>query len=417
MRTLSLCLLMSVPAFGQGVPKSIHPAVNKIVGEVSEERIAATMKKLETFGTRLTASEGAKAARAWIAEEMKQYSPRLQVRQDAWVVKQMPRMTGEVEVTNVVAVLPGKSIPETQVVVASHYDTIAMRGATAAPGVVDNGSGVATMMELARVMSQYEFDKTLVFVSFEAEEQGLVGATLHAEKALKEKQAIEAVLNDDIMGGDWSGNGFRSTHAVRVFSDEPMDSGSRSLARYIKETGERYVPEMRVDLVYRRDRFGRGGDHTPFHARGFAAVRFTTPAENYQNQHGPGDSLENASVPYTARVARLNAAAAASLALAPKAPVLRGLGRGSSQYNAVARWDADAKVAGYAVLIRSTLAPYWEREIYVGKVSEYTLKDFSIDDVVIGVKAYNSDGVESLVSAFGFSGMGFPKNYEAVEKP
>jgi hypothetical protein len=338
------------------------------------------------------------------------------VRQDAWVVKQMPRMTGEVEVTNVVAVLPGKSLPETQVVVASHYDTVTMRGAAAAPGVVDNGSGVATMLELARVMSQYEFDKTLVFVSFEAEEQGLVGATLHAEKALKQKQVIEAVLNDDIIGSDWSGNGFRFTHGVRVFSDEPMDSGSRALARYVKETGERYVPEMTVDLVYRRDRFGRGGDHTPFHARGYAAVRFTTPAENYQNQHGPGDSFENASAAYTTRIARVNAAAAASLALAPKPPALRGLGRGSSQYDAVARWEPDARAAGYALVIRSTLAPYWEREIYVGKVTEYTLKNFSIDDVVIGVKAYSPDGVESLVSAFGFSGMTSSKSYEAVEK-
>jgi hypothetical protein len=416
MRSITFCLLLAVPGFGQGVPKSIHPAVNRVVSESSEERIAATMKKLESFGTRLTASEAAKAARAWIVEEMKSYSPRLQVRQDAWVVKQMPRMTGEVEVTNVVAVLPGKTLPETQVVLASHYDTVAVRGAAQAPGVVDDASGVATMMELARVMSQYEFDKTLVFVSFEAEEQGLVGATLHAEKALKEKQAIEAVLNDDIMGGDSSGNGFRSTHAVRVFSDEPMDSGSRALARYIKETGERYVPEMKVDLVFRRDRFSRGGDHTPFHARGFAAVRFTTPAENYQNQHGPGDNFENASPAYAARVTRVNAAAAASLALAPKAPVVRGLGRGTTQYDAVARWEADANAAGYALVIRSTLAPYWEREIYVGKVAEYTLKNFSIDDVVIGVKAYNTEGLESLVSAYGFSGMGSARNYEAVEK-
>lgn len=417
MKFRSLCLLAAVPLMGQGVPKSIHPTVNKIVGEVSEERIAATMKKLESFGTRLTASEGAKAARAWIVAELKSYSPRLQVRQDAWVVKVMPRMTGEVEVTNIVAVLPGKTLPGTQVMLASHYDTVAVRGAKEAPGVVDNASGVAAVMELARVMSQYEFDKTLVFVSFEAEEQGLVGATLHAEKALKEKQAIEAVLNDDIMGGDASGNGFRETHVVRVFSDEPMDSASRALARYVKETGERYVPEMKVDLVYRRDRFGRGGDHTPFHARGFGAVRFTTPAENYQNQHGPGDNFENSAPGYTGRVARVNAAAAASLALAPKAPVVKGLGRGTTQYDAVARWEEDPKAAGYALVIRSTLAPYWEREIYVGKAAEYTLKNFSIDDVVIGVKAYSADGAESLVTAYGATGIGNARNYEAVEKP
>jgi hypothetical protein len=202
-----------------------------------------------------------------------------------------------------------------------------------------------------------------------------------------------------------------------LFSDGPEDSGSRELARYVKEVGTRYVPSMNVNLIFRADRLGRGGDHTPFHQEGFAAVRFTSPNENYANQHTMSDTFANTSVSYTARVARVNAAALASLALGPKAPVVdeeiqRGprkgqltpmIGRGKSHYDAVLRWKNDnpePDLAGYAVVMRSTTAAYWEREIFVGKVNELTLKDVSIDDVVFGVKAIDKDGNESLVSAY-----------------
>lgn len=429
--SLTVAVLLCLPVLAEAPPKSIHPTVRRAVDEISEDRIAASLKKLESFGTRYVASStddparGRGAVHRWLFEQFQSYSPRLQVRYDKWLVPKMARVNADVEVVNVVAVLPGKVIPETQVIVSCHHDSVAYeRGegggnrkvSDRAPGVVDNGSGVAAVLELARVLSQYEFDKTLVFVAFDAEEEGLFGSSLHAQKAKAAAQPIEAVLNNDIIGGDFSANGFRSTHAVRVFSDEPMDSGSRSLARYIKEVGERYVPEMRIDLVYRRDRFGRGGDHTPFHQRGFSAVRFTTPAEHYQNQHTAGDTFENASAPYTARVTRVNAAAAASLALAPKPPVLGTLGRGTSQYDALPHWQADDSVAGYMLLIRSTLAPFWEREVVVGKTNEYTLKNFSIDDVVIGVRAYNKDGVESLVSAYAITERP-ARDVEATERP
>jgi hypothetical protein len=387
--------------------------VKQTVDAISEERIAATMRNLGTFGTRYVGTPGNAAARAWIVNELKSYSPRLEALEETWTVNPMPRMTGAQDVVNIVAVLPGKSRPETQILIVSHHDTVAYLGrgggspsgnlSDKAPGVVDNGSGVAATMELARVMSQQEFDKTLVFAIFSAEEQGLVGATLHAQTAKAEKRRIEAVLNNDIMGSDLAGNGFRATHAIRVFSGEPMDSPSRSLARYIKETGERYVPEMRVDAIFRADRFGRGGDHTPFHQRGYAAVRFTAPAEHYQNQHSVNDNFENSSPAYTTRVTRVNAAAAASLALAPAPPQLSALGRGATQYDAVPRWKSDspeADLAGYALLLRSTAAPYWEREIYAGKVNEYTLKNLSIDEVVIGVKAYDNEGLESLAAVY-----------------
>ena len=333
--------------------------------------------------------------------------------------------------------------------VSGHYDSLtivikkgATRGeansidaeATAAhprsPGVSDDASGVAAVLELARVMSAHEFEKTVVFTAFGAEEQGLIGATLFAKDASKSKVRIEAVLNNDIIGNDRSGNGIVMTHAVRVFSDDPPDSPSRSLARYIHDTAPRYVPSMRVDLVFRSDRFGRGGDHTPFNREGFAAVRFTTPAEALDLQHTEKDTMEAASPAYTARVTMVNAAALASLALAPNPPDVQrlvpaldpslppllspDLSRGKSRYDAVLRWknpDPEADLLGYAVVIRSTVSPLWEREIFVGNVEEYTLKEFSIDDVVIGVKAVDKTGNESMVSVYVLP----PRQFEAIE--
>ena len=189
-----------------------------------------------------------------------------------------------------------------------------------APGVCDDGSGTAAVMELARVMSQYEFDKTLAFVAFAGEEQGLIGSSLQAAKANKENQVIEAVLNNDIIGTDTAGNGRMGNSSVSVYSDETMDSVSQQLARYAREIGERYLPSMKVNTIFMGDRLGRGGDHTPFQWEGFAAVRISTPNEIYANQHHATDLLANMSVPYTTKVARVNLVVAANLALAPKPP-------------------------------------------------------------------------------------------------
>jgi Zn-dependent M28 family amino/carboxypeptidase len=251
-----------------------------------------------------------------------------------------------VDLWNVIAVLPGTKMPETQILVSAHYDSLNLgnRPANAspgrpaqltpedfeknanlpAPGACDDASGTAAVMELARVMSRYEFDKTLVFVSFAGEEQGLVGSTLEAAKAKKEGQVIEAVLNNDIIGTDRSGSGRMGNGAVNIYSDETMDSVNQQLSRYAKEIGERYLPAFQVNTIFVQDRLGRGGDHTPFQAEGFAAVRISTPNEIYVNQHHDTDTLENMSVPYTTRVARLNAAVAASLALRRMPPALRG---------------------------------------------------------------------------------------------
>src|SRR6202035_1959376 len=164
--------------------------------------------------------------------------------------------------------------------------------------------------------------KTLVFVAFAGEEQGMIGRSLQAAKAKKESQVIEAVLNNDIIGTEVAGNGRTGNGSVSIYSDETMDSISQQLSRYVRETSERYMPSMKINTIFMGDRLGRGGDHTPFQLEGFAAVRFSTPNEIYANQHHAGDTLANMSVPYTTRVAKVNAAVAASLALAPKPPVV-----------------------------------------------------------------------------------------------
>ncbi|HXF04511.1 MAG TPA: M20/M25/M40 family metallo-hydrolase [Blastocatellia bacterium] len=433
-RMAGLLLIFLLGGWGAAAPEPtpspsavrINPVIKQIVDSVSEERIAAILKKLESFETRNTLSDpthptrGIGAARSWIFEQFKSYSPRLQVRYDTYMVKkQGERIVRDVELRNVVAVLPGTTQPQRQIIISAHYDSLAIvrrdgqvdwsQTEVFAPGVTDDGSGTAAVMELARVLSQYEFEKTLVFIAFAGEEQGLVGSTLYAQKARRENHQIEAVLNNDIIGSDVTGSGARDNRSVRIFSEEPSDSLSRQLARYVKRIGEAYVPSMRVDLIFRHDRFGRGGDHTPFNHQGYAAVRFTTPNENYANQHTATDTFENCSPAYTALVTKVNAAVAASLALAPKPPIVtneRGaplIGRGRSGYAAHLRWRNDAPeadLAGYAIVIRATTAPDWEREIFVGNVTEYVLEDVSIDAFTFGVKAIDRDGNESLVSAY-----------------
>ncbi len=389
----------------------LNPAVEQVVGAVSEERLAATLKKLESFGTRNTMSPGAVEARQWLADQFKTLSPRLQVSLDSYRVKKQGRVTRDIELANVVAVLPGTTHPERQIIVSGHYDTVSLAGPdwiakqaeARAPGVDDDGSGTAAVLELARILSGREFPKTIVFVAFVGEEQGLLGSTLFAERARRENRIIEGVLNNDIIGTAVAGNGWSDTNTVRVFSEEPADSSSRELARYIREAAGRYLPSMRVELVFRADRFGRGGDHTPFNQQGYAAVRFTTANENYSHQHTINDTLENVSVPYLARVVKVNAAALTSLALAPPPPAIPGRGgltRGASGYDADLHWQGDAADAGYAVLIRPSTAPYWQRSILVGKVNEYVMPNVSIDDIVLGVQAIDKDGNQSLVTPY-----------------
>ena len=432
--------------------RALNPRVRQVIEQVSEQPIAATLNKLQSFGTRNIFSpqddpdHGIGAARKWIYAQFKSYSPRLEVSYDVYHVKKnKSRIVRDVELQNVVAVLPGTVNKDHEIIVCGHYDSgvlkrrpntdtkatdggskgdsdarppqpISFDIESPAPGANDDGSGTAAVLELARVMSQYEWKNTIVFVAFTAEEEGLVGSTLYARKARKEKRIIDAVLNNDIIGDDSGGDGRKDNGEIALYSEEPADSPSRELARYVKTACERYIPSMRVDLVFREDRLGRGGDHIPFNQEGYAAVRFTTPVENYANQHSVTDTVANMSIPYATKAVRENAAALASLALAPTKPVVERqierqgkpvmvtmLTRGKSRYDAQLRWKAEnpePDLAGYAVLMRSTTSPLWEKEIYVGNVTEYVMKNVSIDDRIFGVEAIDKDGDASLVSVY-----------------
>jgi Peptidase family M28 len=464
-------ILFTLPLLAQQPDTSLNPTVKQIVAAVSQERIAATLKKLEGFGTRYILSSqddpehGIGAAKRWIHDELQSYSPRLQVSYQDFSIKKGARrgqVIRDVNLQNIVAILPGTTDKDHYVLVSAHYDSVALirkpytgedqlvaeavrQGidadeyrrylkilpperdlgpldfeATAdqkiSPGVTDDGSGTAAVMELARVMSAYQFDKSIAFVAFAAEEVGLTGSEAYAEQAKKDGMKIEAVLNNDIIGSDVSGNGQSSTNVLRVFSNEPEDGPARELARYTKLIAERYVPSMQVEMVFRGDRFRRGGDHRSFAKAGFAAVRLTSASEYYDNQHTVTDTFANTSVPYATRVARMNAAVLATLGLAPEPPVLNWtwhsgpnkgghepmLTRGKSGYDAVLHWlpNTEPDLAGYAVMIRSTTSPAWQREIWVGNVTTYSMPNVSIDDIEIGVKAVDRDGNQSIVSCY-----------------
>jgi hypothetical protein len=413
------------------VLEATDPTISKIVSQISDDRIAEILKKLESFGTRNTLSDpappdhGIGAARQWIFDQFKSYSPRLQVSFDTHNIPRGGRIWKDVELRNVVAVLPGKKDPDRWILVSGHYDSLNLRvpadirGQNAkavelpAPGVSDDASGTACAMECARVLSQYDFDATLVFVAFAGEEQGLVGAHAMAKRLKGENRQIEAVLNNDIIGNDLAGNGVKDDKRVLVFSEDPDDSPSREIARFVNSIAKQYCPEFPAEMVFRRDRFGRGGDQTAFNQEGFPGVRLTTPAENFANQHSPTDTFANASPGYTARVVRVNVAAAAALAMAPRPPITRapavelrnrpGVTRGTG-YDAVLRWSASAKdvdsISGFVVVMRSTTAPDWEKQFWVGKDHTFTLKDTPIDQYVFGVKAVDAQGHQSPASAY-----------------
>jgi hypothetical protein len=420
-------VLLAFGGVALGQPPSLDPRVVQIVASVSAERLAADVNTLAGFGTRHLYSEtasptrGIGAAREWIAAAFAKAGPRLQVAFDTYqVLAQGTRLPREVELRNVVAVLPGAS--PRRLYVSAHYDTVARRtdgtgGDTGldwtradndAPGANDDGSGTALVIELARAFAQsgIEFDATIVFIAFAGEEEGLVGATLHAQRAKAEGWRIDAVLNNDIVGNSRGGTGASDGEAVRVFSEGPEDSMSRQIARYVRRVAMRYQPGHDVTLVARADRFGRGGDHTAFNQHGFAGVRVTEANEHYERQHTVADTADGVDPAYLQRNARVNAAVLAGLALAPPAPVVvneRGmprLSRGTSGYDAALTWTASPGAVGYRIVWRSAWAPDWEHEVTVGAVTEATLPLLSVDDVVIGVAAIGPGAHESLVSPY-----------------
>ena len=431
------------------VSPRLNPQIEKIISEISAKNIEASIRKLVSFGTRHTLSSqddpnrGIGAARRWIKAEMDRYSQesggRLVVTEDEFMQPPTQRIPKETKLVNIVATLPGTQAEskDRMYVVSGHYDScVCSQGMTDAesdaPGASDDASGTAAVMEMARVMSKYQFDATIVFMTVPGEEQGLLGAHHWAEEAKKKNLNIAAMFTNDIIGNTFGGNGVRDNARVRLFSEGvptteteaeararqsvggENDGPSRQLARYIKEVGERYMPNFEVTLIYRRDRYGRGGDHNAFLQRGFPAVRFTEPNEDFTRQHQKvreengikyGDVLEMSDPAYVAQVARINAIAMASMALAPAPPSEVRFKTGRQEYDTTVAWQPNKEpdVAGYRIVWRETYQPFWHRSIEVGNVAEFIMKSLSKDDNFFAVQAIDKDG-NSSVPAFPRSG-------------
>ncbi|KQW88479.1 aminopeptidase [Massilia sp. Root418] len=413
-----------------------HPDIDKIVREISPQRIEATVRKLVSFQTRHTMSAtesdtvGIGAARRWIKSEFErcnaQNGGRLQVAFDSHVAPVSRRISRPTEIVNVVATLPGTqdAAKERIYVVSGHYDsrnTDVMDATGAAPGANDDASGTAAVMEMACVMSKYQFDATLVFMTVAAEEQGLLGAAHWAEQARQKKLNIAGMFTNDIIGSSRDEHGKVDDKSVRLFAEGlPVekeaseanrtliqtggenDSISRQLARHVKEQGERYVQDFKVNVIQRRDRYLRGGDHMPFLERGYAALRFTEPAEDFNHQHQNvrtengvviGDMPEYNDYNYIARVARVNAAALATLALAPAAPQQVQVRTAQLENDTALVWKANGEpdLAGYRIVWRATDAATWQGSRFVGNVTEARVP-LSKDNYYFGVQAVDKDG-------------------------
>ena len=411
-------------------PGDVDARIAKLVASISESRMEQLLRTLVGFGTRNTLSDtasttrGIGAARQWILDELARSSSRLQVGFDTHQIPKGGRITRDVELRNIVAVLPGRS--PRRIYVSGHYDTVNLGaqgqaglntggggyGTPAenadAPGADDDGSGTVLVMELARAFAEsgIDFDATLVFTAVAGEEQGLLGARAHARRMKAGNVPVQAVFNNDIVGGATGGDGIIDGATIRLYSEGPEDSPSRALAMFTQRMAARYVPSHRVRLMSRRDRFGRGGDHTAWNLEGFAAVGFRESRENYSKQHNANDTMDGVSFPYLGQNARVNAAGMAVLALAPPPPVVaneRGqptIDRQPSGYDAHLRWTASPGAAGYRIFWREAWAPDWEHELYVGNVTEYVLPHSNIDDRVFGVAAVDAGGHESTISPY-----------------
>lgn len=448
---VALCLLFPAIMNGQNKARQsalrkqqagkMNPQIQKIVREISAVNIEAIIRRLAGFYTRHTMSEtesdtrGIGAARRWIKAEFDRYSReaggRLQVEFDEFVQPATRRIPKETKIVNVVATLPGTQ-PESRdriYVVSGHYDSRASDGLDAtsfAPGANDDASGTAAVMELARVMSRYEFDATIVFMAVAAEEQGLNGSTHWAEMAKQKKLNIAGMITNDIIGSSRADDGRIDNTHVRLFAEGitpanemsaelrallqtggENDAPTRQLARHIKELGEKYVSSMEVTIIYRRDRYLRGGDHSPFLDRGWPAVRMSEPNEDFTHQHQNvrkengiqyGDLPEFVDFKYVAQVARVNAAALAGLALAPAAPDTVEMETVRLENNTTLRWkpNKEPDIAGYQVVWRDTTSPFWQRKVFVGNVTQYTVKGVSKDNYLFGVQAVDKDGNASM---------------------
>lgn len=424
----------------EDVPPSVDLRMYDIIEAVSPDRIEADIRKLVSFGTRNTLSDtvsdtrGIGAARRWIKSEFKQISADcgecLEVSAPGFLVKkgENRRFTKDVQIVNVIAIQRGTKYPDRYVIMSSDIDSRpsdVTNEAIDSPGANDNASGVAGTLEAARVLSHYKFENSIIYTTLSGEEQGLFGGKFMAKQALEQGWDIIGVLNNDMIGNIHGLDGVIENNTFRIFSEPTpvtetdaqrrrrrfyggeVDGVSRQLARYIAKTTETYMTNLRPILIYRLDRFGRGGHHRPFNDEGFAGIRIMETHEHYHRQHQDvrveegiayGDVIEGVNFEYAAKLTAVNAINLASLAAAPPAPKEVKIG-GVVQPDTKLSWEMleDESLAGYKLYWRETTAPQWQHSRYVGKVSQYTLKGIIIDNYLFGVAAVGKNGHESPV--------------------
>ena len=463
-KILSLALLALSQAGAAVAAETLDPKITAVIADISAGRIEQRIRALVSFQTRHTLSEtesdarGIGAARRWIQRELQECSKkaggRLLVEMDEYTEPAGQRMPRAAQLVNVVATLPGSS-PASKarlLVVSGHYDSRnsdVLDATGFAPGANDDASGVAAVMEMACAFAKHQFDATLVFMAVPGEEQGLLGATHWAKEARRKGLKIEAMVTNDIIGSSTGDAGQRDAKQVRLFADgldpllrllvqartntpaseaeakanEAMREGlqqlvlaggsedlpTHQLGRHLKAAGERYLPGFKVNLIQRRDRYLRGGDHLPFLERGYAAVRFSEPFENFAHQHQNvrtvdgvtyGDLPEFVDFAYVADVARINAAGLGSLALAPAAPQNVRLDASELTNDSRLTWSANSEpeLAGYRIVWRSTDSATWQHAKDVGLVTQFNLAGVSKDNVVFGLQALSKSGHASLAS-------------------
>ncbi|MDP3405413.1 MAG: M20/M25/M40 family metallo-hydrolase [Brevundimonas sp.] len=449
MRLIALAALLALPsaASAQTPATADHPLLHQLPTGVSAERLRADVEAMVSFGTRHTLSEtasdtrGVGAARRWVEREFQSISRDcggcLEVVLPGQTVTALPRIPNPTEVVNVVAIQRGTTDPDRVIVITGHLDsrvTDVMNATDDAPGANDDASGVAALIEAARILSKERFPATLVYAALTGEEQGLHGARILAEYARDNGWRVMANLNNDMVGNIAGQNGVIDNTRIRVFAEGTrtletqaeadsrrynggeVDSPSRNLARFIDGIADRYLTNFDVEMVYRTDRYGRGGDQVAFLRLGFPAVRITEGSENYDRQHQDlrtengvvyGDTIDGVDFDYLAQATRLNVATMAAMAKAPAPPTGVTIA-GAVQPDTTLRWSPVPGAAGYRVWWRSTTAPQWTHSRWAGDATELVLKGVIIDDFFFGVSSVSADGYESPVVFPGPAGAFIP---------
>ena len=442
MKKISFSLLLFITVFSKILAqKTIQrdPIIESMVSEINSDSLKSHIQNLVKFGTRNTLStttdpkKGIGAARAWVLsrfqEFAKQSDGRMTAKIDSWTQpKDTKRVDMDLQMGNVMATLKGSDPTDDRIfLVSGHIDSRisnVMNRTDESPGANDDGSGTAAVIELARIMAKAKFPATVIFLVVSGEEQGLLGAEYLATKATEEKWNIEGILNNDIMG---SNNSNETTiidnTRIRIFSEglpffeldkkassirsfgHENDGKARTLARYTKEIGERYVDNLEVVMVYRNDRFLRGGDHTPFVQKGFPAVRITEMNENYEHQHQDirtekgiryGDLPEFMDFEYLRKNTAMNLATLSNLAKAPSTVQNLTIDTKNLTNSTTLFWQTpkSGKVKGYYVLMRETYQPFWQKKIFTTKNG--MVLPYSKDHYFFAVQAVSEDGNESL---------------------